>query len=233
MNKRRIFVLAVFALALASAPALHAGQVIDRILAIVNGHVILESQLEDDLCFEALTGGRALHPPSEEDRRLALARLVDQELLREQTQDTDLPQPAPEQVQKRIQEIRASHPDSSSDSTWRATLARYGLDEKQLEARVALQLSLLREVDIRLRPSVQIDNDRIETYYRNVFLPELHRAGAADVPLPEVSTRIREILTQQKIDELFNSWLESLRKDSKVRTLLPENNPVSAAGASQ
>jgi len=234
MSKRSIrTLLGLLALGLASTPSLHAGQVIDRIVAIVNGHVILESQLEDDLCFEALLAGHALHPPTDEDRRLALSRLVDQELLGEQTPDTDLPQPAPDQVQKRIQEIRAAHPDTTSDSAWRATLAQYGLDERQLESRVARQLALLREVDIRLRPSVQIDNDRIEAYYRNVFLPELHKAGAPDVPLPEVSTRIREILTQQKIDELFTSWLESLRKDSKIRTLLPDDNQTNAGAASQ
>jgi parvulin-like peptidyl-prolyl isomerase len=219
MNTRRI--AWILGLGLAATPVVRAGEVIDRIAAIVNGHVILQSQLEDDLCFEALSGARPLDSLSVQDRRSALNHLVDQELLREQAQAADLPQLAPEQVQKRIQEIRAAHPEAVSDSGWRATLARYGLNEKQLESRVALELALLREVDNRLRPSVQIENERIESYYRDVFLPQLHKAGAPDVPLAEVSARIREILTQEKIDELFNSWLQSLRKESKVRTLLP------------
>jgi len=233
MNKR--FILSIFTayIVLAGTPVLYAGQVIDRIVAIVNGHVILQSQLEDGLCFEALSSARPVSSLNDDDRRAALNRLIDQELVREQTQESDLPQPAPEQVQKRIQEIRAAYPEATSDSAWQKTLARYGLDEKQVESRVALQLGLLREVDIRIRPSVQIDNERIEAYYRNVYLPELHKTGAPEVALPEVASRIREILTQAQIDELFNTWLQSLRKDSKVRTLLPDLDQSSGGGASR
>jgi hypothetical protein len=233
MNTRTIVwnVVAGF-LILAATPALRAGEVIDRIVAIVNGHVILQSQLEDDLCFEAFTEARPIKSAADEDRRSALSRLVDQELLREQIQGSDLPQPSPDNIKKRIGEIRAAYPEATTDSAWRTTLALYGLDEKQLESRIALQLQLMREVDVRMRPSVQIENQSIESYYHNVFLPELHKTGAQDVPLPEVANRIREILTQQKIDELFNSWLQSLRKESKVRTLLPDAQG-SASGATQ
>lgn len=202
-----------------TAASSRAGEVIDRIVAIVNGNVILQSQLEDDLCFEALSGARPLKDVSEQDRRSALDHLVDQELLREQM-GSEMHQPTAEQVQKRIEEIRAAHRDAASDSGWQSTLAHYGLNEKQLESRITLELALLREADIRLRPSVQIENKSIETYYRDVFLPKLRNAGSPDVPLPEVAGQIREILTQQKIDELFDAWLQSLRKDSKVRTLL-------------
>jgi peptidyl-prolyl cis-trans isomerase SurA len=232
MNTRSISAL-VLLLGIAITPALRAGEVIDRIVAIVNGNVILQSQLEDDLCFEALSEARPLKPLTDEDRRSALAHLVDQELLREQMQGSEMHQPSAEQVQKRIQEIRKAHPGAESDSAWQATLAGYGLDEKQLELRVIRQLALLREADVRLRPSVQIENDRIAAYYHDVFLPQLHRAGAQDVPLTEVSSQIREILTQQKIDELFDTWLQSLRKDSKVRTLLPGDNSSLAGEATR
>jgi len=214
------------------AGLLHAGEVIDRIVAIVNGNVILQSQLEDDLCFEAFSDGRPLSNVGDDERRAALGHLVDQEILRQQL-GADIHQPTPEQVQKRIEEIRANYPDAKTDARWLRTLSSYGLTEKQLEVRVTQQLALLREADIRLRPSVQIENRGIEDYYHNVFLPKLRQAGAADVPLPEVTAQIREILTQQKIDELFDSWLQSLRKDSKVRTLLPPETAKYAGEATR
>src|SRR4029077_11739634 len=89
------------------------------------------------------------------------------------------------------------------------------------------------EVDLRLRPTIQIENESIDSYYRNVFLEELRKAGLPPVPLPEVSGRIREILTQEKINEAFTTWLQSLRKDSKIRTLLPLDNQSSAGGAAK
>jgi parvulin-like peptidyl-prolyl isomerase len=220
MNTRSIPTLFLL-VGLVFTTSLRAGEVIDRIVAIVNGNVILQSQLEDDLCFEALSEARPLKPLADEDRHSALDHLVDQELLREQMQGGEMHQPSSEQVQKRIQEIRKAHPGAESDAVWQTILARYGLNEKQLELRVTRQLALLREADVRLRPSVQIENDRIAAYYHDVFLPRLRQAGAPEVPLAEVSSQIREILTQQKIDELFDAWIQSLRKDSKVRTLLP------------
>ena len=223
----------ILLLALVFTPALRAGEVIDRIVAVVNGNVILESQLEDDLCFEALSEGRSLKPLGDEGRVSALNHLIDQELLREQMQGSEMHRPSAEQVQKRIEEIRKAHSGADSDSAWQAILAGYGLNEKELELRVARQLALLREADVRLRPSVQIENDRIAAYYRDIFLPQLHQAGAPDVPLAEVSSQIREILTQQKIDELFDAWLQSLRKDSKVRTLLPGDHSSSLGEATR
>jgi parvulin-like peptidyl-prolyl isomerase len=231
MRKRCISVLVVVVL-LSLVSSLRAGEVIDRIVAIVNGSVIVQSQLEDDLCFEAFSDGRPITNISDDERRAALGHLVDQELLRQQM-GSEIHQPTAEQVQRRIEEIRANHPDAKTESGWQQTLSKYGLTEKQLETRVTQQLALLREADIRLRPSVQIENRGIEDYYSNVFLPKLRQSGGADVPLPEVASQIREILTQQKIDEMFDSWLRSLRKDSKVRTLLPAEATKYAGGASK
>ena len=196
----------------------HAGEVIDRIVAIVNGHVVLQSDWDDALSFEAFSQGRALSQVSEQDRIASLDRLIDQELLREQIPADQLEKSPPEEVQTKIQEMRSQHPDVKSDADWQALLASYGLDEKRLETRVAEELGILHQIDVRLRPSVQVDASSIEDYYKNTFLPQMHKAGAADVPLAEVSARIREILTQEKINELFTSWMQTLRNESKIRT---------------
>ena len=61
-----------------------AGDVIDRIVATVNGHIILQSDWDDALGYEALLNGRVLNQSADEDRRAVLDRLIDQELLGEQ-----------------------------------------------------------------------------------------------------------------------------------------------------
>jgi len=209
------------------------GEVIDRIVALVNGHVILQSHVEDDVYFEALSDGRPVHGVTDKDRGAALEHLIDQELVREQIQAGENSAPAPEDVQKRIAEIRALHPGTNSDEAWREELARYGLDEKRLEAKVTDELTVLRQIDLRLRPTVQVENREIETYYRDTFVPEMRKVGAAEPPLAEVSSRIREILTQQKISEQFSTWLEALRKESKIRTSLPVDSGTSGGPASK
>ena len=95
-------------------------------------------------------------------------------------------------------------------------LTRFGLAEKDLVAHVQQQIDLMRLVDARLRPAVQIDSKTIEAYYREKFVPQLKQSGAGDVPLADVSAKIRELLTQEKVNELMVSWLQSLRSESKV-----------------
>jgi len=228
-------ILPLLALALALAPPFaRGGQVIDRIVAIVNGHVVLQSEWDDALCFEAFTEGRPLAQLSEQDRAAALDRLIDQELLREQVQAEQMETAPAEEVQKKVEEIRSQHPEAASEQAWKALLASYGLDERKLKARLAQQLALLRQIDVRLRPTVQVDATDIEAYYKNTFLPQMHKAGAADVPLAEVSARIREILTQQKVNDLFTAWMQSLRHESKIHTnvALP-SGAGNVGGASQ
>ena len=76
----------VFALTLLLAlviPSM-AGQVVDRVVSNVNGHVVLQSDWEQEVAFEALSDGRDLDSFTLAERKAALDRLVDQELLREQ-----------------------------------------------------------------------------------------------------------------------------------------------------
>ena len=95
-------------------------------------------------------------------------------------------------------------------------LARFGLTERALISHLEQQIDLMRLVDAHLRPTVQIDSKSIEAYYRDQFIPQLKQSGAGDVPLEEVSAKIRELLTEEKVSELMVSWLHSLRSESKV-----------------
>jgi len=228
-RKTNVFILwlrvSVVALLLGSLPAL-AGEVIDRIVATVNGHVILQSDWEDALCFEAFTSGRSLDQITPQERKAALDRLIDQELLREQMQSSDFQHATSEQISQRIQEIRKQYPKTETEAGWQEQLARYHLTEKELENRLALEIDVLRLVDARLRPTVQIDAKSIESYYNQELLPQLRQSGAKEVPLADVTPRIKELLTQQKMNQLLTAWLQTLRAGSSIRTdLLPGDQP--------
>jgi hypothetical protein len=116
----------------------------------------------------------------------------------------------------RLAEARKQYPEASSAEGWRGVLVKFGLAEKELVAHVQQEVDLMRLVDAHLRPAVQIDSKSIEAYYREKFVPQLKQAGAGEVPLADVSAKIRELLTQEKVNELMVSWLQSLRSESKV-----------------
>jgi hypothetical protein len=193
-----------------------AGDVLDRIVATVNNHAILQSEWQDATRYEAFVSGRALDQLQASDRKAALDRLIDQELLREQMRSSGFPHANSEEVEKRIQEIRKQYAGAESDAGWQAALARYGLAENDLRRRVTLQVDLMGLVDARLRPSVVIDSKSIESYYNQELLPQLQHSGAQQAPLAEVTPKIKELLTQQKMNEMLVAWLQDLRSGSRI-----------------
>ena len=213
---RKYFCLAITLWSLFMLPA-RASDIIDRIVATVNGHAILQSDWEEAIRYEAFIDGRQLDKLTADDRKATLDRLIDQELLREQVRSSASQAKNPE-LEQRIQEIRKLYPGAETEQGWGARLERYGLNEKELKNRVAQQLNLMQMVEARLRPGIQVDFRSVELYYQERIVPQLRNSGAKQVALAEVSTKIKELLTQQKMNDLLGSWLQTLRAASQIRT---------------
>lgn len=222
---------ALIVAALAVLPGVHglrplrAAEVIDRIIATVNGRVILQSDWDEALCYEALLTNRPLAQFTGDDRRAVLDRLIDQELLREQMKSADFRHATGDEAAARIADARKRYPQATSDAAWQSLLAKYHLTEADLLAHIQQQIDVMRLVEARLRPAVQIDSKSIEAYYREQFVPKLKESGASEVPLAEVSGKIRDLLTEQKVSELLVSWLQSLRSEGQVH--IPGGTPSS------
>lgn len=208
------------ALSLALAGPAFAGQIVDRVVANVNGHVLLQSDWEEEVAFEAFATGRDPDSFTTAERNAALDRLIDQELLREQVRPS---QPAPaDQVAAQVAEVRKevgkAHPEAATDEGWRATLQHYGLTSPALEKRLGDQIQLMKLVEDRLRPSIHIDQQAVESYYHDQLLPQLKKAGDRAAPLTEVFGRIKNLLAEKKMNELLSGWLASLRSGSHIGT---------------
>lgn len=204
---------------LLAAAAAFAGEIIERVVATVNNRPILQSDWDEEVRYEAFVNHRPLSSLTAADRKAALDRLIDQELLRQQIRENEeegLLQPSPPNIQKRLQEIRKKYPGADTPATWQTDLKSYGLREEDVARHIALQARLERLIDVRLRPTIHISHSSIETYYQQQLLPELRKAGVKDVPLVEVSPKIEELLTQRKMNELLASWLHDLRSQSDI-----------------
>src|SRR5712671_1489690 len=98
-------------LALAS-PAI-AGQIVDRMVANVNGHILLQSDWEEEVSFEAFVNARSPDSFTAKERKAALDRLIDQELLREQVRPSEAA--PPDELATRVGEVRKLHPEAATD----------------------------------------------------------------------------------------------------------------------
>ena len=209
-------------MAMALAGVSTAGPIVDRVVATVNGRVVLQSDWEQEVAFEALMDGRAPDSFNGAERAAALDRLVDQELLREQVRPVQAT--ASDGVAARVAEVRKLQPEGSTEEGWHAVLQRYGLTQSALEKRLSEEIQLMKLVEDRLRPSIQIDQKAVESYYHDELLPEIAKAGGNAKPLTEMYGKIKTLLAEKRMNELLSGWLASLRSGSHIRT------PDSSAG---
>jgi hypothetical protein len=204
----------IAALLVLSTPLLRAGEVLDRLVATVNGHALLQSDWEDEIRYECLMSGRPLGDVTAEERKATLDRLIDQELLREQMRSSDFKPVTSAEVEKQLEIVKADYAREHESESWSSALASYGLTDQAAKDHLAVELNQLRLVDVHLRPLVQVDREEIETYYKEQILPKL--SGGTPVTLQEARPKIREILVQQKINEQLSSWLETLHSQAQI-----------------
>lgn len=205
-------------LLLLSTQPLYSGEILDRIVATVNGHIILLSDWQDAMRYEAFTAQRPMADLTIADRKAILDRLIDQELLREQMSAVDSPHCTLDAVNARLAEIRKPYTEAKSQADWESLLHQYDLSDEQLRRRVEEELNVLLLVDARLRPSVNVDAQSIESYYNQEILPQLRQSGSPGEPLAQLTPKIKEVLTQQKMNQLLTAWLQNLRAGSDIRT---------------
>jgi peptidyl-prolyl cis-trans isomerase SurA len=211
---------AIFGLLLFAAPSLRGAEILDRIVANVNGNVILQSDWDDEVNYECFMSNRCTQDLTQPDRNSTLSRLIDQELLREQMRGNDF-KPAPsEDIDKQVEGLKQDFSRDHPGKSWNSALASYGLSESDVRSHVTLELNQLRLIDARLRPSAQINPAEVENYYRKQLLPK--SSSAQPVTLQDAAPKIREVLTQQKIDQLLGSWLETLRSQAQIHVFVPE-----------
>jgi hypothetical protein len=200
--------------------ALPAGaQVVDRMVAVVNKRVVLESELEQTTRVECLMQGKSLEKLTPADTAAVLERLIDRALLQQQILNGADLDPAPEEVAVQIKELRAQLPNGASDEGWKSLLTSYGLMQADVEDHFIVQSRVMRFVDLRFRSLVRVDKIAIRAYYEQRFLPQLRQRGAPEPPLAEVSDRIEKILVEQSIDEMMGRWLETLRAQAHIEKI--------------
>jgi hypothetical protein len=222
--------LAVAALAQAQDPAQTpqpvSPVVLDRVVAVVNNHAILASDLDDEMRLSVLDparGGLGVLT-----RRRALEQLIGRALIQQQIrqEDEQAAEPSQADVDARLAELRKELPaclrrNCASDAGWKAFLAEHGLTLERVEAYMRNRLQILRFIEMRFRQGIRISPEEIDAYYRDILLPQ-YVAGEAIPPLDKVAPRIEEILLQRHVNVLFDEWLRNLRKQGEVEVLDPE-----------
>jgi hypothetical protein len=211
--RRRLLLLVAVALACGPRPAaLAAPQLADRIVAVVDGDPILQSDVERAIVL-GMVERRAGETP-EALRRRVLDGLVEQRLRVHEVERYGFEQVPVEMIAEQVDAIRARFP---SEEAFRRRLADVGLQLAGLEQLVAQQLQVMVYVDELLGARVFVGLEDIEAHYERVLAPRLRAAGQPVPPIEEVREQIREVLREQRLNEELARWTTELRRQADVR----------------
>ena len=200
--------------------------VLDRVVAVVNNHAILSSDIEEEIRLSVLDPSTTNGSPALTHAH-ALDLLISRTLIQQQIHRENAKGAVPSQadIDARIGEIRKVLPacangGCSTDQGWNVFLSAHGLTPGLVEIYLRNRIEILGFIEQRFRPGIRVSPEEIETYYRQSLLP-LYAAGANVPPLNEVSQRIEEILLQKQVNVMFDAWLKNLREQGDVEVLDP------------
>ena len=229
----RMIALLAIALTIAIMPGpAHAGQStpdtgarvsLDRVVAIVNGDLILASDVGAEQRFAAFQPFSDPKPISQDE---LINRLIDRDLIQQQmalqpeTPITDAEVDAElATLRKSIPKCAAYHCDT--DAGWEKFVADQGFDMQELKDRWRLRMAVLQFIEERFRMGIRILQSDIDDYYQKTMIPAYEKEKTAPPPEASIADRIQEILLQQQVDKLLDDWLASLRAQGSVRILKP------------
>ena len=218
------------------APVPKGAVVLDHVVAVINGSVILQSDVTEEMRYAVLQAFSVDSTRNTPQR--ALQRLIDRDLIQQQmeteTAQTVTP-PTPEEVQQRITQLRGVIPECAryhcqTDAGWQEFLQAHGLTEKEVEAHWSQRMLILAFIQSRFGSGVRISPAEIADYYNKTLVPQFHDKTVKPPPLATVSSRIEEILLQQRVSSLLLEWLQSLKSEGSVSILDPAYGRVGTTG---
>jgi peptidyl-prolyl cis-trans isomerase SurA len=206
---------------------------LDRVIAVINGDVLLQSDLQSE---EELAAIQPLSLPAGRnfDRRAA-QRLIDRVLILQQMKSQGIAKDfSDEDVRKDLDQLRRQIPacvqyQCQTDAGWARFLSDHNLTPEEVQLRWRQRMQILSFIDLRFRAGLRISKSDIGTYYTDIFVPQFKKQNANPPSLASVSSRIEEVLLQQHVTALLEDWLKALRDQGNVVILDPalgQSNPA-------
>lgn len=183
------------------------GETVDGIVARIQDDVLTDSETRELAGFQQLVDGHA------KPRADLIQELSDQWIVRGEAGATRYPAPTRQDVDRAYAQLVKQF---ASPEEFNRRRAEAGLTETAVREMLEQQLYLARFIDYRFRPAAQVDEQEIETYYKDEFSPQLTARGQAVPLLADVADTIREVLVQREIDARATKWLDDTRKQLKI-----------------
>ncbi len=214
-----VIVAALASGASAQTPAAGGGEVVDRMVAVVNGSELITYS---DLLWQlALQPGVPIDSPRREDLSRVLELLIDQRLVLQEAGKLPHVHATEEEMKKAEADLIKRFP---SLEEFQRRLERVGMTAAQLHEIIHERIDMEKYLDFRFRSFTVVTPQEVEAYYREVFVPR-HRRTRPGVVVPELKSvydSIQSELVERKIESDTDDFLDEARAAAQI-TFLDES----------
>lgn len=190
------------------------GEIIDRIAVSVGNSVVTTSDLDREIRVTAFLNRM---PPDfgAANRRATASRMVDQNLIRRELELSRYPAPKPAAAEKELNEFQKEYFHTEMD--FQNGLRQAGVSQQEVQDELLWQLTLLRFIEVRFQPGVEVSEQDIESYFEKTVKPAAEAANPGKpIRLADYHDQIEETLTGQRSDQELNQWLEATRQRTDI-----------------
>ena len=198
---------------------------LDRLVEVVNDDVILESDVDEERRLAAFQPFRDASANS--SRQQIIDRLINRTLILQQARLQPEDQVTDQQVDEQLLALRKEIPACAqyhcdTDAGWEKFVTDQGFTMEDLRRVWRERMEALRYIEVRFRSGIHIEDNEIRDYYEKTLLPQYAAQHATAPKLEAISSRIQEVLLQQRVTNLLEDWLKSLRAQGTVRAIQPD-----------
>ena len=194
---------------LAAALSAAGAQMVNAIVAVVNGEIItlLDVQVAAEFGLAAAgAAGEGIDP-----RQAALETLIDRKVV------LDLAREVRSADRSEVAAAAAELRRSIGEEAFAGKLAKLGLAAEGLEPYLEERILYVNALATRFSQAVPVSVTEIERYYRDIYVPERTRLGLAVEPLERAGAGIETKIREERRTQQMDDWVRDLRKRADIQ----------------
>jgi hypothetical protein len=202
--------MSLFVLSAVTAGALVTGaEILDRILAVVNGQIITLSDVRAVQRLELVPADVSTDPVD-----AGLQRMIDRQLMLEEVERYAPPEPQAADIDAAVADVRSRAKDALE---FEATLTRYGMSHDELRRFVRDTLRLEAYRQQRLSSMPQSSDEEARRYYEDH--PEEFTSDGQLLPFDKVRDQALSAALDERRSTFMRDWIDGLRRRASLLVL--------------
>jgi hypothetical protein len=192
MSRKVVFSLLFAIVSWTSLSPRSQAEIVDRIVAVVNGRIITLSDIRKEHQIQLVLGVPA------DTEEVILKSLIDRYLLEEEMYQ--------------YPGLNAS--DDEVDEDMKLVTVTHGIPPAEIRAAIVRRIQWRKYLYLRFGQFIVVTNEEIEAFYNNEFVPEAKRRGVAPQALSQVTMEIHQHIYEIKLSQELENSLKELRTRS-------------------